>query len=70
MHIQASGTVLSHGKFEDVEYSHSYVKAIMNLLGIDDVQAIFVEGISEQPDQAQSIKEQAIRQAILAAKAF
>ncbi|WP_326109047.1 FMN-dependent NADH-azoreductase [Paenibacillus kribbensis] len=70
MHIQASGTVLSHGKFKDVEYSHSYVNAIMNLLGIDDVQAIFVEGISEQPDQAQSIKEQAIRQAILAAKAF
>ncbi|MGG4215920.1 NAD(P)H-dependent oxidoreductase [Paenibacillus sp. FSL L8-0638] len=70
MHIQASGTVLSHGKFKDVEYSHSYVKAIMNLLGIDDVQAIFVEGISEQPDQAQSIKESAIRQAILAAKAF
>ncbi|WP_431088855.1 FMN-dependent NADH-azoreductase [Paenibacillus sp. 8b26] len=70
MHIQASGTVLSHGKFENVEYSHSYVKAVMNLLGIDDVQAIFIEGISEQPDQVQSIKEQAIRQAILAAKTF
>ncbi|AUO08804.1 FMN-dependent NADH-azoreductase [Paenibacillus jamilae] len=70
MHIQASGTVLSHGKFKDVEYCHSYIKAIMNLLGIDDVQAIFVEGISEQPDQAQSIKEQAIRQAILAAQEF
>ncbi|WP_256873589.1 FMN-dependent NADH-azoreductase [Paenibacillus kribbensis] len=35
MHIQASGTVLSHGKFKDVEYSHSYVNTIMNLLGID-----------------------------------
>lgn len=70
MHIQASGTVLSHGKFEEVEYSHSYIKATMNMMGIDDVQAIFVEGTSEQPDQAQSIKEQAIRQALSAATTF
>ncbi|WP_068785494.1 FMN-dependent NADH-azoreductase [Paenibacillus phocaensis] len=70
MHIQASGTVLSHGKFEDVEYSHRYIKAAMNFIGIDDVQAIFVEGTSEHPDQAQSILDEAIRQAVAAARTF
>lgn len=70
MHIQASGTVLSHGKFEDVEFSHRYIKAAMNFLGIEDVRAIFVEGTSEHPDKAQNIMEQAIRQAVSAAKNF
>ncbi|NBD23061.1 FMN-dependent NADH-azoreductase [Paenibacillus glycinis] len=69
MHIQASGTVLSHGEFEDMEFSHSYIKAIMKFLGID-VQGIFVEGTSEKPDQAETIKEQAIQQAIRAAQQF
>jgi len=70
MHIQASGTVLSHGTFENVEYSHSYIHSVMKLQGIDDVQAIFIEGISEGSDQAKRIKEQAIRKAILAAGTF
>ncbi|MCM3697901.1 FMN-dependent NADH-azoreductase [Paenibacillus macerans] len=70
MHIQASGTVLSHGKFEDVEFSHRYIKTAMNFLGIEDVRAIFVEGTSEHPDKAQNIMEQAIRQAVSAAKNF
>lgn len=70
MHIQASGTVLSHGKFEDVEFSHRYIKAAMNFIGIEDVQVIYAEGTSEYPDQAQSIMEQAIQQAVSTAKTF
>lgn len=70
VHIQASGTVLSHGEFHDVEFSHSYIKATMKFMGIDDVQAIYVEGTSETPDQAQQIKEQAIQQAISIARDF
>ncbi|WP_254438218.1 NAD(P)H-dependent oxidoreductase [Paenibacillus sp. DCT19] len=70
MHIQASGTVLSHGKFNYVEYSHSYLKAVMNLMGVEDVEAIFVEGMSEKPDQVQQIKAEAIQRAILKAEVF
>lgn len=70
MHIQASGTVLSHGEFKDVEFSHSYIKAAMKFIGIDDVQVIYVEGTSEKPDQAAEIKEKAIEQAIQMAKGF
>lgn len=70
IHIQASGTVLSHGEFQDVEFSHSYIKATLKFLGIDDVQVIYVEGTSEKPDQAEAIKEQALQQAIQMAGTF
>ncbi|MFC4808089.1 FMN-dependent NADH-azoreductase [Paenibacillus sp. GCM10023250] len=70
LHIQASGTVLSHGEFQEVEYSHSYLKAALKFIGIEDIQAIYVEGTSEMPDQAERIKEDAIQQAIEMAKQF
>ncbi|MFC4808638.1 FMN-dependent NADH-azoreductase [Paenibacillus sp. GCM10023250] len=70
LHIQASGTVLSHGEFQEVEYSHRYLRDALKFLGIDDVRAIYVEGTSEMPEQAARIKEDAIQQAIAAAKQF
>ncbi|WP_274650818.1 FMN-dependent NADH-azoreductase [Paenibacillus humicola] len=70
VHIQASGTVLSHGKYQDVELSHRYVKAVMNFMGIEHVEAIYAEGMHERPDLAQKIIELAMEQARTIAKRF
>lgn len=69
-HIQASGTVMSHGRFQEVEFSHSYLKAAMKFIGIDSVDAIFVEGTSEYKDQADDILKHALEQATELAKNF
>ncbi|MBJ6364335.1 FMN-dependent NADH-azoreductase [Paenibacillus sp. GCM10012307] len=70
VHIQASGTVLSHGEFQDVEFSHSYLKAVLKLMGVEFIEAIYVEGTHQYPEQAQEIKDQALERAAELAKIF
>lgn len=70
MHIQASGGVYSEGPFASYESGHSYLKKIMQFLGVPSFEGIFVEGMAAMPDQAQSIKEKAIVRAKEVAKRF
>lgn len=70
VHIQASGTVLSHGRFQELNFSDSYLRAIMKQIGIEDFQTIYVEGVAEYNDQAQEIKIKALEQATKLAKNF
>ncbi|OXM14264.1 FMN-dependent NADH-azoreductase [Paenibacillus herberti] len=70
VHIQASGSVLSHGRYQELNFSDSYLRAVMQLLGIEDFQSIYVEGVVEHRDQAQEIKDRAAQQAIELAKRF
>ncbi|KRF09902.1 FMN-dependent NADH-azoreductase [Paenibacillus sp. Soil787] len=69
-HIQASGTILSHGDYQELNFSDSYLRAVMKLLGIEDFQSIFVEGVAQYKEQAQEIKSKALQQAIELAKKF
>ncbi|MCL6457913.1 MAG: NAD(P)H-dependent oxidoreductase [Gorillibacterium sp.] len=70
VHIQASGTVLSHGRYQELNFSDNYLRAVMKLLGIEDFQTIYVEGVAEYKDQAQEIKNKALQQATELAKNF
>lgn len=70
LHIQASGGVYSEGPAAGFESGVSYLKKIAAFLGIGSFDAIFVEGMSAAPDQAQAIKEQAANKAREAAKHF
>jgi FMN-dependent NADH-azoreductase len=70
LHIQASGGVYSSGPAAGFESGHSYLKKIMQFTGVPSFEGIFVEGMAAAPDQAQSIKEKAIVQALEVAKKF
>jgi FMN-dependent NADH-azoreductase len=70
VHIQASGTVLSHGQYQELNFSDSYLRAVLKLLGIEDFQTIYVEGVAQYKDQAEEIKNKALLEATELAKGF
>ncbi|MEC0184640.1 FMN-dependent NADH-azoreductase [Paenibacillus peoriae] len=70
IHIQASGGVYSEGPASSLECGNSYLRTIMQFIGVTDVQSIFIEGMAEMPDRAEAIKEEAIAKAREAAKQF
>ncbi|MEK8127127.1 FMN-dependent NADH-azoreductase [Paenibacillus filicis] len=70
VHIQASGGVYSEGPAASFESGHSYLQKIAQFLGIPSLEGIFVEGMAAKPDQAQTIKENAIARARTVAKQF
>jgi FMN-dependent NADH-azoreductase len=70
LHIQASGGVYSSGPAAIMESGHSFLKKIMQFLGVPSLEGIFVEGMSMTPDKAQEIKGKAIQKAQEAAKSF
>ncbi|MEK4715080.1 MULTISPECIES: FMN-dependent NADH-azoreductase [Sporosarcina] len=70
LHIQASGSVLSEGPVAGFEFSHRYLTAVSKFIGIPSIDIIYIEGMSAAPDQALTIKEKAIQQAIELAKSF
>jgi FMN-dependent NADH-azoreductase len=70
LHIQASGSVLSEGPVAGFEFSHRYLTAVAKFIGIPSIDIIYIEGMRAAPDQALTIKEKAIQQAIELAKSF
>jgi FMN-dependent NADH-azoreductase len=70
LHIQASGSVLSEGPAAGFEFSHRYLTAISQFIGIPSIEVIYIEGTGGAPDQAPAIKEKAIQQALELAKSF
>ncbi|MDQ0195314.1 FMN-dependent NADH-azoreductase [Paenibacillus wynnii] len=60
LHIQASGGIYSEGPAASFESGFSYLKKISQFFGFSSFEGIFVEGMAAAPDQAQTIKENAI----------
>jgi FMN-dependent NADH-azoreductase len=67
LHILSSGG-FHYGKEED--HSVPYLRSIMHFMGIDDFEAIVVEGVDEIPDLAERFKRVAIEKALYAATRF
>lgn len=70
LHIQASGGVYSKGPTVDFEYGNSYLKTVCGFLGIESFQSILVEGMAQEPQKAEVIKNQSIKEAEALAKIF
>ncbi|WP_042161284.1 FMN-dependent NADH-azoreductase [Paenibacillus gorillae] len=66
LHIQASGSVLTK---TGLEFSHQYLSAVANFMGIPSIEVIYIEGTGSR-DQAPLIKEKAIQQAFELAARF
>jgi FMN-dependent NADH-azoreductase len=67
LHIHSSGW-FHYGKIED--HSVPYLKSIMHFMGVDDFEAIVVEGVDAIPGRVQEFKKLAIEKAINAAEQF
>ncbi|MBY0013408.1 FMN-dependent NADH-azoreductase [Paenibacillus typhae] len=69
-HIQATGGVYSQGPVADREHASRHLKTVLNFVGINDFDNLFVEGVSTAGDRAPLIKAEAIEKAREAAKKF
>ncbi|TFE27474.1 NAD(P)H-dependent oxidoreductase [Cohnella luojiensis] len=70
-HIQASGMVYSQGgPYAEYEMGHRHLGVVMEFLGVSSFEGILIEGIASTPDQAPTIKENAIKEARDWAKRF
>ncbi|RAK17194.1 FMN-dependent NADH-azoreductase [Anoxybacillus vitaminiphilus] len=70
LHIQARGGIYSEAPMNEMEFGDRYLKAVLGFIGITDVQSIIVEGMAQFPNEAEGIKEKAIKQAQEVAKNF
>ncbi|EZP76790.1 NAD(P)H dehydrogenase (quinone) [Parageobacillus genomosp. 1] len=70
LHIQARGGIYSEEPMKEMEFGDRYLRAIFSFIGITDVQSIIVEGMAQFPNEAEAIKQNAIKQAEQAAKNF
>lgn len=70
IHVQASGGILSEEATREMDFGNRYLLAILQFIGITDVETLFVEGMNQFPDQADAIRERALERAREMAKPF
>ncbi|MCB5951868.1 FMN-dependent NADH-azoreductase [Enterococcus sp. BWT-B8] len=58
LHIQSNG-----GVYEGNDFSSQYVKGILNFIGIENVQQLFIEGIDYAPEREEELMNQALTKA-------
>lgn len=66
IHIQARGGIYEEGQ----EFGHSYIEAILKFMGVSEIESLFIEGMNQNPEKAEEIKEKAIEEARKVAKNF
>lgn len=70
LHIQSSGGIYSTGPATAMDHSHPYLRQVLGIVGISDVQALYVEGHDFQPEHAKEIVRAAMEQAVKLATAW
>ncbi|HEU4964263.1 MAG TPA: FMN-dependent NADH-azoreductase [Bacilli bacterium] len=70
VHIQSRGGNYSEGPAKEFEYGDRYLRAILNFIGIRDIQGVYVEGHAAEPNRAEEIKQAAIDEAKVVAQRF
>ncbi|GAB6173762.1 FMN-dependent NADH-azoreductase AzoRB [Paradesulfitobacterium aromaticivorans] len=70
VHIQARGGVYTEGPGKDFEFGDRYVRSMLSFLGVGPIDSVIAEGMAQVPDQAETIKNNAIERAKEVAKNF
>lgn len=63
LHIQATGGIYSAGPAKELNVGNEYIDKLLKFLGVPSYETLPVEGMAYKPDQAQNIKEEAIKKA-------
>jgi FMN-dependent NADH-azoreductase len=61
--VLARGGVYSAGPLAATEHDESYLRSVLNFLGITDIETILIEGVALGPDAAERAVDGAIRRA-------
>lgn len=61
--VMARGGVYSGGPLRGSEHDESYLRTVLNFLGITDIQTILIEGVGLGPEAAERAVDTAIRRA-------
>ena len=61
--VLARGGIYSGGPLKTAEHDESYLRTVLNFLGIADIQSILIEGIGLGPEAAERAVDAAIRRA-------
>jgi len=70
VHIQARGGFYSEGPTAAIEMGNNYIRAILQFMGIKDVESVIMEGHAHDPSKTDDFKAKAIDQAISVASQF
>lgn len=65
LHIQSNG-----GVYEGQDFASQYVKGILNFIGVEEVDQLFIEGIDHTPDRAEELLGAALAKADEYGKTF
>jgi len=65
VHIHASG-----GYIKTISQADAVLREVMNLIGVREIETLFIQGHGQKPDLADQIKEIATKRAIEMAKVF
>jgi FMN-dependent NADH-azoreductase len=65
LHIQSNG-----GFYEGKDFASQYVKGILNFIGVDQVDQLFIEGIDHYPEKAEELLGTALDKATELGKTF
>ncbi|MBO0447035.1 FMN-dependent NADH-azoreductase [Enterococcus ureilyticus] len=65
LHIQSNG-----GFYEGQDFASQYVKGILNFIGVEKVEQLFIEGIDHHPEKAEELLGAAMDQATTLGKTF
>ncbi|MGG1554264.1 FMN-dependent NADH-azoreductase [Paenibacillus ferrarius] len=63
IHIQVSGGIYSQDPFTKMDHSHPYLKQVLNIIGIQNVEVLYVEGHGINREGADGIIRKAISNA-------
>ena len=61
--VLARGGIYSGGPLKASEHDESYLRSVLNYLGIKDIQTIAIEGVALGPEEAERAVDAAIRRA-------
>ena len=70
LHIQARGGIYSEGPMKSMEHAESYLKDVMNFIGIKNFRTVFCEGVAIDPAKGEDIFNEAAKQVVEIAKNF
>lgn len=68
--LHMRGGNFSTGPLQELDFATPHLRSLCAMMGLTDFQAVICEGIEQEPDQAENLLQQAMRQAEQMAAAF
>lgn len=68
--LESRGGIYSEGPMKAMQFTESYLRTVMQFVGIENFTSVVVEGVNQNPEKAEEIYKDAERKAIDIAHTF